>query len=126
MKEKNPQHELNGNKNLWIVKPGFLNRGHKIQVFDNFDDIMNYMNKSEIERWVVQKYIENPLIINSKKFDIRLWIVVTSWNPLAVWAYDDCYIRFAALEYDPSSSDRYVHLTNHAVFKQYCKEKKFG
>lgn len=80
---------------------------------------MNYMHKGGINKWVVQKYIENPLIINRKKFDIRQWIMVTSWNPLTIWAYDECYIRFAALQYDATSSDRYIHLTNAAVFKQF-------
>lgn len=101
-----------------------MNRGHKIQVFDDFDSIMNYMNGTDVFQWVVQKYIENPLIIESKKFDIRQWVVVTSWNPLTVWAYDDCYIRFAALDYDPSSTNRYIHLTNNAVFKQYHHENQ--
>ena len=31
--------------------------------------------------WVIQKYIENPMLIMNRKFDIRVWVVIPTWNP---------------------------------------------
>ncbi len=71
------------------------------------------------EKYMVQKYIERPLIINNRKFDIRQWVVVTSFNPsLRVWFYQDAYLRFASHPYSTSSiDDKFAHLTNNAIVK---------
>ena len=64
-----PQHFINGTKNIWIVKPGHKSRGRDISLHNSIREIYDYTNSSDL--CIVQKYIENPLLINSKKFDIR-------------------------------------------------------
>ena len=96
-----PQYHLNGSRNIWILKPALLSRGRGIKCFNNLPKILDFVFQKKIP-YVCQKYIENPLIIKRKKFDIRQWVLVTDWNPLTIWFYEICYVRFSADEYDPN------------------------
>lgn len=69
--------------------------------------------------WVVQKYMENPMLIMNRKCDFRLWVVVSTWNPLRIYVYRECYIRFGAMDYDPRCTQNlFSHLTNNAINKK--------
>lgn len=106
--------------NIWIVKPAGMSRGRGIRVFNDLDLLLAYAdveNHKECQ-WVAQKYIENPLLVCARKFDIRQWVLVTSWDPLTVWFYRDCYLRFSSEPYSLDDlSDQYVHLTNNSIQK---------
>ncbi|KAL4438623.1 hypothetical protein ABPG74_015521 [Tetrahymena malaccensis] len=115
-KEYDPQYDLN-QKNLWIVKPAGLSRGRGIRAFDQLEPLLNYIMGKDV-MWVAQKYMENPLTINKKKFDIRQWVLVTEWNPLTIYFYDTCYIRVCFDEYDPSDlQNKFAHLANNCISK---------
>lgn len=76
---------------------------------------------------MAMKYIENPMIISNRKFDIRQWVLVTSWNPLTIWFWNKPYLRFPAVDYDPKNmNDRFVHLTNNSVAKYAKNGTEFG
>ena len=65
--------------NMWLVKPASLNRGRGIAIMQNLRDIQEYIfNNCQVKDWVVQKYIERPLLFNSRKFDIRVWALLTA------------------------------------------------
>lgn len=125
--QKFPQTSINGQKNIWIVKPAGLSRGRGIKLFDCMADIHNY-SKGKDTTWVIQKYIEHPLLYKNRKLDIRQWVMVTDWNPLTVWFYQECYIRLSFSDYDLANiSDRFCHLTNNSINKHAKNfEKKDG
>ncbi|CAK59037.1 unnamed protein product (macronuclear) [Paramecium tetraurelia] len=114
---KNPQNSLQGTRNIWIVKPEYSSRGRGIRCLDDIYQILDNVNK-ETMNYVAMKYIENPLIIKNRKFDIRQWILVTELVPLKIYFYNECYVRFSAEEFDIDQfQNRFAHLTNNAIAK---------
>jgi tubulin polyglutamylase TTLL5 len=101
-------------RNSWIVKPANSSRGRGIHIIDDLNDL-NYDEMS-----VISRYISNPLLINSHKFDLRIYVVVTSYEPLRVYAYKEGLARFASESYSTkaSKSNQYMHLTNYSINKK--------
>ncbi|XP_026818449.1 tubulin polyglutamylase TTLL4-like [Rhopalosiphum maidis] len=99
-------------ENKWIVKPPASYRGTGIRVISKWGQIPK---KVPI---VVQRYIDNPYLINDTKFDLRLYILITSINPLRLYLYDNGLVRFASVKYSSDLTticDRYMHLTNYSI-----------
>ena len=123
LKKYLPQFSLNGYHNIWIIKPSNLSRGRSIQCINSLNQINNI--SSNINNYfVIQKYIENPMIIYKRKFDIRQWVLVTHLNPLTLWMWEEPYLRFSAEDYDIDNfSNIYSHLTNNSIAKYSEKYK---
>jgi tubulin monoglycylase TTLL3/8 len=103
LRSLNPQFVMAGDRNIWIVKPGYKSRGRNIALFDSLEGFQRHIDREQ--SWVAQKYIERPLLIRSRKFDIRQWVMATDMNPLTIWMYDECYLRFSAEDYDDQRLD---------------------
>ena len=109
-------------QNIWVVKPAAKSRGRGIATFNDLTTLLKYVDavNSVAPAWIVQKYIERPLIIAERKFDIRQWVLVTSWNPLKIYFYRQFYCRFGVEKYNLNYSDLgnpYVHLVNYSIGK---------
>ena len=64
----------------------------------------------------MQLYIDKPLLISGRKFDIRAYAMLNSTNGLLKgYFYRDCYLRTSSKPFDVTNFDRYIHLTNDAV-----------
>ncbi|XP_034178035.2 tubulin glycylase 3A [Osmia lignaria lignaria] len=121
MKKYWPQLEMDGMMNVWIMKPGNKSRGRGIVLLNKLEDVMAKMNPSSKSdtRYVVQKYIERPLLIHNTKFDIRQWFVVTCAQPLTFWIYKESYLRFCSQKFSLTDFHESIHLCNHSVQCKY-------
>lgn len=104
----------------WILKPNSSSRGRGIFIIRDLLDV----SAAALERCVVCRYIDNPLLINGFKFDLRIYVAVTSFFPLRVWIYEEGLARFATEYYrDDGYKNPFIHLTNYSINK---KSKKFS
>jgi len=107
-------------ENVWVVKPASKSRGRGIRCLRNLPAILQGRAgaSQKNSNYIVQKYIERPLLIEGYKFDIRQWVLVTSFNPLTVWFFENCYLRFCCHKFTLDNLvDRFVHLANNSVQK---------
>uniref|UniRef100_A0A665WFH9 Tubulin--tyrosine ligase-like protein 5 n=1 Tax=Echeneis naucrates TaxID=173247 RepID=A0A665WFH9_ECHNA len=99
----------------WIIKPVASSRGRGIYLVSNPNQI------SMDENILVSRYINNPLLIDEFKFDVRLYVLITSYDPLIIYVYEEGLARFATVKYDRTSKNiknTFMHLTNYSVNKK--------
>ncbi|KAL3659869.1 hypothetical protein V7S43_015171 [Phytophthora oleae] len=99
-------------KNIWIMKPVALSRGRGISLVNDLSQVIYG------EQVVIQEYIANPRLLDGFKFDLRLYVLVTSFNPLEAFLYDEGFVRLCTRPYeDGDLSNIFVHLTNSSIQK---------
>ena len=67
---------------------------------------------------MVQRYIENPLLVNGRKLDLRAYLLVASTDPYVV-LFRPGYVRLAMDQYDSEGMSPFSHLTNQYVQKKH-------
>ncbi|XP_063951040.1 probable tubulin polyglutamylase TTLL9 isoform X1 [Lytechinus pictus] len=116
---------------IWIMKPVAKSQGKGIFLFRKLKDITDWKksdtyrpreekndDKEPVETYIVSKYIEKPYLIGGRKFDLRVYVIVTSYIPLKAWLYRSGFARFSNTRFSLDSiDDAYVHLTNVAIQK---------
>ncbi|XP_076303239.1 tubulin glycylase 3A isoform X2 [Lasioglossum baleicum] len=124
LKEVDPQYELNGTRNMWILKPSELCCGTGISISHNVKDIFRKVKGRPKDYFIVQKYIERPLLIHDTKFDIRQWYLVTSTFPLTIWLFKEGLLRFSSKPYTFSTYHEAIHICNTAIQEKYDEERR--
>lgn len=117
-----PQTRMNGKENMWVLKDAASSKGEGITIHHDYQSIVSTI-KAQNGPMVAMKYIENPLLVKSRKFDLRIIVALTSWNPLRAWTYEETYLKLAYDVYDEDSNDVLSHLTNGDIFKSALKEE---
>lgn len=116
----------------WICKPTASNQGKgifllrsqpdlatlqaKIQTLED-DPVYRRMPFRTPQARIVQRYIENPLLLEGKKFDVRSYLLVACAMPYMVF-FGHGYARLTLSLYDPHSQDLSGHLTNQFMQKK--------
>ncbi|NXJ13088.1 TTLL4 polyglutamylase, partial [Odontophorus gujanensis] len=104
----------------WIVKPPASARGIGIQVIHKWSQL------PKRRPLLVQRYLHKPYLIDGRKFDLRIYVYVTCYDPLRVYLFKDGLVRFASCKYSSSMkslSNKFVHLTNYSVNKKNTEYK---
>lgn len=109
---------LHATDERWILKPNSSSRGRGIFIIRDLLDV----SPQAMERCVVCRYIDNPLLINGLKFDLRIYVAVTSFFPLRVYIYEEGLARFATESYrEDGFKNPFIHLTNYSINKKSAK-----
>ena len=80
-------------RDYWIVKPNTLSRGRGIYLIDDLSQL------NEDEECAVSEYIDNPFTINGLKFDLRIYVAVTCYDPLRIYIFQEGLARFCTEPY---------------------------
>ncbi|KAJ3377749.1 putative tubulin polyglutamylase ttll9, partial [Entophlyctis sp. JEL0112] len=131
---------------VWIMKPVGKAQGKGIFLINKLSQITQWRNTNSVgkdqkssskelpnavipasnnsedspEAYIVQRYIENPYLIGGKKFDLRIYVLVTSYSPLTVYIHRNGFCRFSSHQFTMNSKDisnLYIHATNVAIQK---------
>ena len=135
------QSTLYNGCNLWLLKPAEFNRGQGINLFNKLSSLEYYLkclpsgetkwtpktsdkkaekqvNIVKSNKFVIQKYVEKPLLIDNRKFDIRVWVLLD--HNMNLHFFQEGYIRLSSEPFNLNENqieDKYIHLTNNAIQK---------
>ena len=100
----------------FIIKPEASCQGKGIFLTRNFDWFQAG------EHYVAQRYLHKPFVIDNLKFDLRIYVLITSVIPLRIFIYKEGIARFATQEYvaplGSNLNNLCMHLTNYAINKE--------
>lgn len=96
-----------------IQKPKAAARGEGISLAASVTDVIN------TPEYLLQHYVEPVHLIRDRKYHLRLYVLVTSLEPLRVYVHNEGYIKLARTAYtrptcgDEGSRVFDMHITNH-------------
>ena len=118
---------------IWIMKPPAKAQGKGIFLFTKISQITEWkkdykfkpVNQNEKEKdgsapepYLAQRYVDNPLLIGGKKYDLRIYVLVASYSPLTVWLHRTGFARFCHHRFNLKDIDNtFIHVSNVAVQK---------
>ena len=99
--------------NLWLIKPTNKWAGEGIK-------FLNSIKSITYKEYIITKYLKNIALINGKKYDLRLYVLISGLKPLRIYFYKEGLVRIASEKYSITPNNirnKYIHLTNTDVNK---------
>lgn len=119
-------YSLKHKHKTYIIKPASAAQGRGIFLTQSLKDI-------QMDGMVCQLYVKRPLLIDGLKFDLRVYALITSLDPLRIYIYNEGLTRFATKQYElPTKSNTgntFMHLTNYSLNKlseSFSKDQERG
>ncbi len=99
---------------IWIQKPKRLAEGRDIAIVADPDAVENDA------KWIVQEYLADPLLLPGRPYKhiLRLYVLITSLDPLVAFLYRNGPVKFTSRPFGTSPdelTDPVIHLTNPRV-----------
>jgi len=86
-------------KFTFICKPNFGKGGEGIFLVDKFKSIPKNLWSDNHSDLLVQRYIKTPVLVDKKKFDLRLYVLIKGFNPIEAYLCDEGLARFCTEDY---------------------------
>ncbi|KAL4487125.1 hypothetical protein ABPG72_001577 [Tetrahymena utriculariae] len=138
--DQNHQKDLSQNfiTNTWIIKIfDSKNGSYDHKIIYKKEDIEQFKSqlsqpKKKSQKIIVQKYIEQPLLLQKRKFTIKCFVLLTSYNDhLNAYWYEDGFIstcskNYQILDLDDDAShntndQKQFKTQNYGLFEKYNK-----
>lgn len=108
-------------KFFFIGKPSKGKGGEGIILIQKFRDIPKNIMSGETSDLLVQRYIKTPLLLDGKKFDLRLYVLIKGFDPIEAYLADEGLARFCTDNYKQPTKENmknmFMHLTNFSLNK---------
>jgi hypothetical protein len=105
---------------LWVLKPSITNKAEGLSVVGSIEEVREaLLDLPEMGTWVLQRYIDRPLLLlpTRNKFHLRIYVLAS--GSLTVNVYREGLVLIAAAPYNRESArdknERASHITNTCV-----------
>jgi len=98
----------NQKKKYWIFKPTASSCGRGIKIINSSSKI-----QLDMKGFLISEYISSPHLIKGMKYDLRVYVLVTSYDPLTIYIYNDGLVRFCTKKYkinDSTMDNKLIHI----------------
>ena len=140
------QQHGGGQPQYYIVKPDIGSQGDGIKLTSEPTSRRLWGVGGAGQERVVQQYIDDPMLLDGLKFDLRLYALLADvandggadsddGGPMRLFLYREGLARFAVDEYEPPTNENlrnvHMHLTNYSINRKasnfrYCDDADGG